>query len=220
MYIKLETTRLEYFRKEQSNFRREVYQGIVDSVSSGECRGDRIGQRILLPSSFIGGPRDMKKRYMDAMALVQHFGRPDLFITMTCNPDWIEIQQELRPGQIPQDRPDLVTRVFRAKLQDLKEQIFKKEIFGIVVAHVFVVEFQKRGQPHIHLLLKLKEGHNIKSVLDAIHLHLLGITKDIEEGHNNQNSVLLYVCTLSAHEQLFLVQKVYLDCFHRSKLLL
>lgn len=163
MYIKLETTRLEYFRKEQSNFRREVYQGIVDSVSAGECRGDRIGQRILLPSSFIGGPRDMKKRYMDAMALVQHFGRPDLFITMTCNPDWIEIQQELRPGQTPQDRPDLVTRVFRAKLQDIKDQIFKKEIFGIVVAHVFVVEFQKRGLPHIHLLLILKEGHKIKS---------------------------------------------------------
>ena len=163
MYIKLETTRLEYFRKEQSNFRREVYQGIVDSVSSGECNGDRIGQRILLPSSFIGGPRDMKKRYMDAMALVQHFDRPDLFITMTCNPDWIEIQQELRPGQTPQDRPYLVTRVFRAKLQDLKEQIFKKEIFGIVVAHVFVVEFQKRGLPHVHILLILKEGHNIKS---------------------------------------------------------
>ena len=118
--------------------------------------GDRIGQRILLPSSFIGGPRDMKKHYMDAMALVQHFGRPDLFITMTCNPDWIEIQQELHPRQTPQDRPDLVTRVFIAKLQDLKDQIFKKEIFGIVVAHVFVVEFQKRGLPHIHLLLILK----------------------------------------------------------------
>ena len=143
MYIKLETTRLEYFRKEQSNFRREVYQGIVHSVSSGECRGDRIGQRILLLSSFIGGPRDMKKRYMNAMALVQHFGRPDLFITMMCNPHWIEIQQELRPGQTPQDRPDLVTRVFRAKLQDLNDQIFKKDIFGIVFAHVFVVEFQK-----------------------------------------------------------------------------
>ena len=80
---------------------------------------------------------------MDVIDLLQHFGRPDLFITMTCNPDWIEIQQELRPGQIPQDRPDLVTRVFRAKLQDLNDQIFKKDIFGIVFAHVFVVEFQK-----------------------------------------------------------------------------
>ena len=55
MCIKLETMRLEYFRKEKSNFRREVYQGIVDSVSAGECRGDKIGQRILLPLFFIGG---------------------------------------------------------------------------------------------------------------------------------------------------------------------
>ena len=77
-------------------------------------------------------------------------------ITMTCNPEWIEIQQELHPGQTPQDRPDLVTRVFRAKLQNLKDEIFKKEIFGIFVAHVFVVEFQKWGLPHIHLLLILK----------------------------------------------------------------
>ena len=73
-----------------------------------------------------------------------------------CNTEWIEIQQELHPGQTPQDRPDLVTRVFRAKLQNLKDEIFKKEIFGIFVAHVFVVEFQKRGLPHIHLLLILK----------------------------------------------------------------
>ena len=61
MYIKLETTRLEYFIKEQSNFRIEVYHGIVDSVNAGECRGDKIGQWKLLPSSFIGGPQDIKK---------------------------------------------------------------------------------------------------------------------------------------------------------------
>lgn len=104
-------------------FRREVYKGIVDSECAGEYRGDRIGQRMVLPSSFIEGPRDMRILYMDAMAFVQHFGRPDLFITMTYNPDWIEIQRELHLGQTPQDRPYLVTKVFRAKLQDLKNQI-------------------------------------------------------------------------------------------------
>ncbi|XP_049354827.1 uncharacterized protein LOC125819439 [Solanum verrucosum] len=163
MYIKLETTRLEYYRFEQSNYRREILQGIVDSVTAGECRGEKVGQRVLLPGSFIGGPRDMRRRYMDAMALVQEYGRPDLFITMTCNPEWTEIQEQLCAGQVAQDRPDLVTRVFRAKLQDLKDQIFKKEIFGPTAAHVFVVEFQKRGLPHIHLLLILKQGHKITS---------------------------------------------------------
>jgi len=93
----------------------------------------------------------MRRRYIDDMALVQKFGRPDLFITMTCNPEWIEIQQALLPGQLPQDMPDLVTRVFREKMQDLKDQIFKKEILGPIAAHVFVVEFQKIAPPHIHL---------------------------------------------------------------------
>ncbi|KAH0633111.1 hypothetical protein KY284_035897 [Solanum tuberosum] len=66
----------------------------------------------------------MQRRYMDAMALVQEYGRPDLFITMTCNPEWTEIQEQLCAGQVAQDHPYLVTRVFRAKLQDLKDQIF------------------------------------------------------------------------------------------------
>ncbi|XP_075111395.1 uncharacterized protein LOC142181776 [Nicotiana tabacum] len=82
---------------------------------------------------------------------------------MTCNTEWMEIQENLYPGQLPQDRLDLVTRVFRAKLQDLKDQIFNKRIFGPVAAHVFVVEFQKGGLPHIHLLLILEQGHKIIS---------------------------------------------------------
>ncbi|XP_019263881.1 PREDICTED: uncharacterized protein LOC109241578 [Nicotiana attenuata] len=82
---------------------------------------------------------------------------------MTCNPDWAKIQENLCEEQLAQDRPDLVTRVFRAKLQDLKDQIFKKKIFGPVVAHVFMVEFQKRGLPHIHLLIILEQGYKITS---------------------------------------------------------
>ena len=63
---------------------------------------------------------------MDAMALVQRFGKPYIFLTMTCNPNQDEIKRELYPGQTPQDRPDLVVRVFRAKLQELKDRLLKK----------------------------------------------------------------------------------------------
>lgn len=73
----------------------------------------------------------------------------------------MEIKENLIEGQLPQNRPDLVTRVFRAKLHDLKDQIFNKKIFGSVAAHVFVVEFQKRGLPHIYLLLILEQGYKI-----------------------------------------------------------
>ncbi|KAL0367930.1 UNVERIFIED_CONTAM: hypothetical protein Scaly_1011900 [Sesamum calycinum] len=64
MYIKVETQRLDYFRHEQrqKNARIESLQGIVDSFGiHGENDPNKIGQRIILPASFIGGPRDMHK---------------------------------------------------------------------------------------------------------------------------------------------------------------
>ncbi|KAI8559074.1 hypothetical protein RHMOL_Rhmol04G0146700 [Rhododendron molle] len=163
MYIKLENTRLDYFRQKQSDIRAELYQGIVDSVLAGESRGSMVGKRVVLPGSFVGGPRDMRRRYLDAIALVQRFGKLDLFITMTCNPDWKEIKDSLEQGQLAQDRPDLTARVFQAKLKDLKDQLFKKCIFGKVAAHVHVIEFQKRGLPHAHMLIILKSESKITS---------------------------------------------------------
>ncbi|GKC93343.1 ATP-dependent DNA helicase PIF1, partial [Tanacetum coccineum] len=73
-----------------------------------------------------------------AMTLVQDDGKPDLFLTMTCNPKWPEIQNELLDGQTAFDHPDLVARVFRAKLEVLKNLLFKKNILGCVAAYVIV----------------------------------------------------------------------------------
>ena len=58
----------------------------------------------------------MHSRFMDAMTLVARFGKPEFFVTMTCNPYWDEIVKQLLPGQMPQDRPYIVARVYRAKL--------------------------------------------------------------------------------------------------------
>ena len=60
------------------------------------------------------------------MAIVRHYGKPDLFITITCNPEWPEIREALASnGQQAGDRPDLVTRVFSEKVKaimtDLKD---------------------------------------------------------------------------------------------------
>ncbi|XP_071681794.1 uncharacterized protein [Lolium perenne] len=103
----------------------------------------------------------MKKRHMDAMALVQTYGKPDIFLTMTCNPNWQEILDELLPGQTPQDRPDLVARVFRAKLETMKDMLTKNHILGVVKAYVYVVEFQKRGLPHAHFLLIMDSTYKL-----------------------------------------------------------
>jgi Helitron helicase-like domain at N-terminus len=103
-----------------------------------------LGRRVVLPSSFTGGPRHMHQLYHDAMAIVRKFGKPDLFITFTCNPNWPEIASNLKRGEVANDRPDLVGRVFRMKLDALLDELVKDGIFGRVVADVHTVEFQKR----------------------------------------------------------------------------
>ncbi|PWZ43652.1 putative ubiquitin-like-specific protease 1B [Zea mays] len=160
-YIKIESSRLDFIRKNQDRLRADLYQGLVDSMLDGDVRGEKVGKRTVLSPSFIGGPRDMRRRYMDAMALVRKFGKPDIFLTMTCNPNWDEIRRELLPTQTPQDRPDLVVRVFHAKLQELKHRLTKQDILGKVRAYVYVVEFQKRGLPHAHFLLIMQRKYKL-----------------------------------------------------------
>jgi hypothetical protein len=140
-YIKIESSRLDFIRKNQDKLRADLYKGLVDSLHEGENRADKIGKRTVLSTSFIGGPRDMRHRYMDAMALVRKFGKPDIFLTMTCNPNWDEITRELLPMQSPRDCPDLVVRIFHAKLEELKKRLTKQNILGKVRAYVYVVEF-------------------------------------------------------------------------------
>nr|XP_027121996.1 uncharacterized protein LOC113738929 [Coffea arabica] len=155
-YRTVSVRELDFHRKKQNDVRTEILQGVMDSISGGQRQGSQVGRRVYLPASFLGGPRDMRRRYIDAMALVQKYGRPDIFITMTCKTNWKEIQENLKYGEDAQDRPDLVSRVFRAKFEMFKYETLKKKIFGEVQALVHVIKFQKRGLPHAHLLLILK----------------------------------------------------------------
>ncbi|XP_073362834.1 uncharacterized protein [Aegilops tauschii subsp. strangulata] len=161
MYVKIESCRLRWYRKNQSQIRADLYKGVVDAITSGETRASVVGVRIVLPGTYPGGDRDMKKRHMDAMAIVHTYGKPDIFLTMTCNPKWEEITNELLPGQTAQDRPDIVARVFYGKLEAMKDMLFKKHILGVVVAYVYVVEFQKRGLPHTHFLLIMDSKYKL-----------------------------------------------------------
>uniref|UniRef100_A0A8R7RA28 Helitron helicase-like domain-containing protein n=2 Tax=Triticum urartu TaxID=4572 RepID=A0A8R7RA28_TRIUA len=161
MYIKIESCRLRWYRKNQMQIRADLYKGVVDAITSGETRASAVGVRIVLPGTYPGGDRDMKKRHMDAMAIVHTYGKPDIFLTMTCNPKWEEITNELLPGQTAQDRPDIVARVFYGKLEAMKDLLLKKMVLGVVVAYVYVVEFQKRGLPHAHFLLIMDSNYKL-----------------------------------------------------------
>ncbi|KAG6474439.1 hypothetical protein ZIOFF_068374 [Zingiber officinale] len=85
--------------------------------------------------------------------MLQTYGKLDLMLTMTCNPNWIEIKEQLLSGQSPQDRPDLITRVFKAKFEEFKKDILDRGVLGKVISYSYVIEYQKRGLPHVHMLI-------------------------------------------------------------------
>jgi hypothetical protein len=152
MYVKIEQGRLGYVERNQKKLRTELYKGLINSVRADDTDMREVGKRYILPSSFIGGPRHMAQLYQDALSIVRKLGKPDLFITFTCNPKWPEITAALNPGQSAADRPDLVTRVFKLKLKSLINDLVHEKVFGGVIGRIHVIEYQKRvNQIHTKL---------------------------------------------------------------------
>ncbi|KAG2216561.1 hypothetical protein INT45_013570 [Circinella minor] len=149
-YARIESSRLLYISTHQQDLRSELYSGIGDAVDPHQ-----VGRSVILPLSFTGGPRYMKQMLQDGLAIIRQRGNPTLFITFTCNPKWPEIVAELHPGQKAYDRPDICARVFNMKVTELLHDIKESKCFGRVEGYVATVEFQKRGLPHIHILLIL-----------------------------------------------------------------
>ena len=70
----------------------------------------------------------MQQLFQNSMAICRAFRKPDIFLTMTANPKWPEILEQLlwkaqplaganyqRRQQTASDRPDIVARVFELK---------------------------------------------------------------------------------------------------------
>jgi nitrogen regulatory protein PII len=125
--------------------------------------GVQAGVPVILPSSYEGSPRNMRERCNDAMSIFGKFGSMDLFVTVTANPNWPEIAENLRPGEATSDRPDLVARVFKLKLKAIIEDLTKHSVLGKCVAYVYTIEFQKRGLPHAHILIVVKDEDKYKT---------------------------------------------------------
>ncbi|KAI2514302.1 helicase [Fragilaria crotonensis] len=166
-YIKALQSNLNFIRHNQPKLRAELYQGIADAVAGEDVTNTRqLGRRIILPSSFIGSPRNMHQLCQDALAIVRRMGKPDLFITMTTNPQWPEVMENLLPGQTANDRPDLVARVFHLKFTEMMSDLQKRQVLGRVVAAIYTIEFQKRGLPHAHILVILAENDKPRTESD------------------------------------------------------
>ncbi|XP_008202049.2 uncharacterized protein LOC103315369 [Nasonia vitripennis] len=134
-YVKIEKDRIMYCKNHQKEIKADTYQGLHDYMqrSANDMNG-QVGKTIILPSTFIVSPRHMQQCYQDAKAIINRKGKPDIFLTMTCNPKWSEITENLLPHQQVSDRPDIVARVFHLKKECL---------------------------PHMHLLITLTHGFKI-----------------------------------------------------------
>jgi hypothetical protein len=83
----------------------------------------------------------------------------------TYNPKWKEITDALLPRQTTKDRPELITHIFNLKLDALLKDI-KDDVLGNVIAKIWVIEFQKRGLPHAHILFILNETSKLRTTKD------------------------------------------------------
>ena len=153
----------------------DQYRGLMDHLERRQQRLNaqngnadvRPGRPVVLPSTHRNSPRNMQQRYQDAMTIVAKYGKPDLFITITCNLAWPEITNNLRPNQSWHDSLHLVTRVFRQYLQNIVLDLWENGILGRSLAMIHVMEFQKWGLPHAHLVLTFEQDDRLRDAADV-----------------------------------------------------
>ena len=166
MWVKVDQLRLNTYKtKAAQNKIQKYYRADKYSANQEDSTlPDREFSNVL-PSSYIGGARYMNQRMHDALAIVRKYKKADFFITMTVDPKDAEIKKHLSPGDYNSaNRADVVRRIFEMKKKYLLYLLIDKEIFGAVEAFTWSVEYQKRGLPHIHLILILKKSARPKSI--------------------------------------------------------
>ena len=100
-----------------------------------------------------------------------------MFITLTTNPKWDEIQDELLCNQSPFDRVDIVCQVFKARLDAFLHNLKNGKYFeNHKVNYILrVIEYQHRGMPHAHIVVQLDnipKDENIQECIQWIDNHI------------------------------------------------
>src|SRR3546814_875078 len=107
--------KLNFFKKNQHLFHRAVR---IDSTGEGDADNSTQASEAdfynSLPTSFVWGYKYKKSRAANALHLVSRLGPPTLFITLTTNPEWPEINRELlQPGRHELGRASCRERVWK-----------------------------------------------------------------------------------------------------------
>lgn len=126
-------------------------------------------QSYFLPKTFLLGSQAYRKYRLDSLELVRRYGKPTYFITLTANPQWAEFLPFKEKYHNIADRPDIVCRIFHAKLMKMINYLkSSKSPFGRYIYLVCVIEYQKRGWPHVHIALKTTKEPSSAIEVDSV----------------------------------------------------
>ena len=187
MYLRYESLNFQWqiINQAKLNKRRDIYSNILDDSNLNET-----GLKVVMSENTPGTPKWFKKLYIKSLALVTEFGKPDLFLTFTCNKNWPEfgdiLKEHCGPNTDIKHRIDLISRVFSQKVKDMNKAIYELGVLGKCVAYNGIVEWQKRGMPHYHCIIFLAKEDKIDAIekIDKLISCKIPPKEENEELHN------------------------------------
>ena len=159
VWCSIECRNLDYIAGSnvQMQMRMASRRTLMDQLQSdGSAALHRLGAPVYLPAHFVGSPRWYHALFLDALALPTEYHLPDLFITVTFNPEWPELARMMPSHGNVHDHADVVARVFWFRFMRIMADIVDNAVFGTVLSYCYRIEWQLRGFPHAHVLIILE----------------------------------------------------------------
>ena len=168
--ILLPLNRLHMFQQVGQQLLVDGFSKMLDSKMEYQRRA-RAKDELYLSSHFFGSPRFLREKTENGLKLVAEKGFPLFFITVTCNANWEEFSKVLPFGQFAEDAPMWGARIFRAKMKKFMASMLDGSLFpnctegeryqyslrggaGQKGYDMSVIEFQKLGLPHSHIVFR------------------------------------------------------------------
>ena len=89
--------------------------------------------KTILGEAITGSPRHLKKLSLNAMHIVQTYDKPHIFLTLTCDSKWPEIDEKIHKDQTAYSRPDVTNMVYHGRLEALLHNLRKGKYFKFTI---------------------------------------------------------------------------------------
>ncbi len=170
--------RIEYFFYALSIFENERVKATISTCLKtvrGQG-GDKVEDFHLYLKNMRGTQSYWKTALNDLIVQIRCLGPPTFFLTFSCNDlHWLDMRRALliADGKSSQDPsrltvyetqllvekfPLVISRHFMRRVAALMTFLYKSSLFGgKVVDHWWRIEFQKRGSPHLHMVVWIED---------------------------------------------------------------